>query len=216
VLANKGAFLARERYKTEGYEAAGEFAHQMLPGTYHTKIGILGAGAIGALTIELLKGYSVDIYVFDPFLSDARAAELGVTKCSLQEVFSQCQTISNHMANNAQTAGMLNYDVLSLMSDTACFINTGRGAQVVEADLVRVLEEQPNRCAILDVTYPEPVEENHAFLRLPNVFLFPHIAGHANEEAHMFADCMIEQLRRYQNGLPLQYEVMPDMLKTMA
>ncbi|MFR1477023.1 MAG: NAD(P)-dependent oxidoreductase [Hydrogeniiclostridium mannosilyticum] len=68
------------------------------------------------------------------------------------------QTISNHLANNPQTAGMLNYGLFRRMKPNATFINTGRGAQVVEADLVRA-EEEPGRTALLDVTDPvEPVD----------------------------------------------------------
>ena len=77
---------------------------------------------------------------------------------SLEEIFQECQTISKHIANNPQTVGMLDYHLFSQMRPDAAFINTGRGAQVVETDLVRALKEEPGRFALLDVTWPEPVE----------------------------------------------------------
>ncbi len=103
----------------------------------------MGVGAIGTQVIKLLKLYKTEILAYDPYLSDERAAELGVVKASLEEIFSKCQTISNHMANKSETVGMLNYRLFSMMKDKAAFVNTGRGPQVVEEDLIRALREKP-------------------------------------------------------------------------
>ena len=99
---------------------------------------------------------------------------MGVTKHSLEEIFSSCQTISNHLANNPKTVGILNVDLFNLMLDNATFINTGRGAQVVEKDLIAALKKAPARTAILDVTDPEPFEEDSELRSLENVILTPH------------------------------------------
>lgn len=52
---------------------------------------------------------------------------------------------------------MLNYSLFSKMRKNAAFINTGRGAQVVEEGLARAMREEPGRTALLDVTFPDPV-----------------------------------------------------------
>ncbi len=217
VLANKGALRTLKMYKEQSYGIARDLPDKQYPGSYKTKVGILGAGAIGSLVIKMLKDYNVDVMVYDPFLSDERAAELGVEKYSLEEVFSECQTISNHIANNPQTVGMLDYSLFSRMGENATFINTGRGAQVVEADLIRALKEKPDRSAILDVTYPEPVKRDSEFLSMDNVFLFPHMAGYARDEVLMFSDFMIKQLDHYINNEEFDNcEVTKEMLATMA
>lgn len=216
ILANKGAYLAQRLYRSGDWERAQSLGSTVFPGTYGTKVGILGAGAIGSRVLSMLRAYPVETLVFDPFLSGERAAALGARKCSLETVFRECQTVSNHIANNEQTAGMLHYGLFSLLKDNAAFINTGRGAQVVEADLIRALAEAPNRCAILDVTEPEPAAPDSPLLRLPNVFLYPHIAGSARQEVLLFADCMLEELRRWQEGLPPRHTVSLEMLATMA
>ena len=79
------------------------------------------------------------ILVFDSFLSDEKAEELGVEKVSLETIFSESDVITNHLADNAQTKGMLNIKHFSLMKKGSAFINTGRGAQVVESDLIEAL-----------------------------------------------------------------------------
>ena len=102
------------------------------------------------------------------------------------------------------------------MQDYATFINTARGATVVEADLIRALKEKPTRTAILDVSWPEPVPEGHEFLRLPNIFLTAHIAGYANQEVLRLADYMFDEFKRFRAGEKLLYEVTLPMLETMA
>jgi phosphoglycerate dehydrogenase-like enzyme len=102
------------------------------------------------------------------------------------------------------------------MGDYASFVNTGRGASVVEADLIRALKEKPTRTAVLDVTWPEPVAEGHEFLSLPNVFLSPHMAGYANQEVVRLADYMFDELKRFKAGEKLLHEVTLPMLENMA
>lgn len=188
------------------------------PGNYEITIGIIGAGMIGRMVIERIHRVleHISILVFDPYLSEERAKELKVTKCDLPTLFEQSDVISNHLADNAQTRGMLNYDLLSLMKDTAVFINTGRGAQVVEEDLVRALTEVPSRAAVLDVTFPEPSPAGHPFYDMKNVYITPHIAGSLGNEVHRMADYMLEEYRLYRDGKPTHYEVTLKMLETMA
>jgi phosphoglycerate dehydrogenase-like enzyme len=111
---------------------------------------------------------------------------------------------------------MLGYAHFSLMNDTATFINTGRGAQVVEDDLIRALREKPDRTAILDVTEPEPPLEDSPLYIMENVFLSPHIAGSAGNEVARMGQYMLEEYRKLISGEPCKYEVTEKMLATMA
>lgn len=185
-------------------------------GNYRERVGLIGCGMIGSLVAEMLKGYAFDVCVFDPFLSEERARALNVTPLSLDELFRTCRVVSNHLANNEATKGMLRYGHFSSMPEYATFINTGRGAQVVEDDLVRALSERADLTAVLDVTYPEPAELSHPFYTLPNCFLTPHIAGSMGGEVVRMAEYMAEELRRYLGGEPCRYEVSEKMLETMA
>ena len=215
ILANKG-FFAHSREMKKGNREAGKVMKSAYPGNYGENVGIIGVGMIGSQVAERLKNYKLNVLAFDPFLSDERAEKLGIKKASLNEIFSTCRVITNHMANNEQTKGMLDYKYFSKMLPYSTFINTGRGAQIVEPDLVRVLEERPDVTAILDVTFPEPPAEGHAFYSLPNCFLTPHIAGSLMNETHRMAEYIIEEYERYINGEPCRYEVSFKMLETMA
>lgn len=215
ILSNKGYFLTNRLYHTQGRQVANE-ALRKCNGNYGETVGIIGTGMIGRLVIQMLKQYKLKVIVFDPFLSDEKADELGVEKCELEELFGRAFVVSNHLANNAQTQGMLHYDHFCRMRENAVFINTGRGAQVVENDLVRVLRERPDLTALLDVTYPEPPVEDHPFYTLSNCLLTPHIAGSAGDEVSRMGEYMLSEYKAYLNGEACKYEVSIKMLETMA
>lgn len=215
ILANKGYFQLHNLYRQE-YKKAISYA-QTFDGNYGTNVGLIGAGMIGKKVIELLKPYNLNIKVFDPFLDETQAELLGVEKVSLEELFSTCQTISNHLANNEKTKGMLHKGYFDLMKDNATFINTGRGAQVVLEDLRGALIKEPNRTALLDVTDPtEPLPVEHPLWRLPNVFLTPHRAGSTNSEILRMGEYMIKEYHKVLKDEEVLYEVNLKMLETMA
>lgn len=215
VLANKG-FFKSSPYSSSGdrEKACREFEHYK--GNYGAKVGIIGAGMIGKLVINMLKSYNISVMVFDPFLPDKTAESLSVKKVSLETMFSECEVVSNHLANNAQTQGMLNGTLFEKMLPYSTFLNTGRGAQVVESDLIAVLKNRPDLTAILDVTYPEPPEKNSEFFTLPNCILTPHIAGSSGEEVKRMSEYMREEFEKMTSGEAVKYEVTLKMLETMA
>ena len=215
ILANKGFFTSARLCKMGRRQEAGQICG-CYPGNFETAVGVIGAGMIGKMVIRRLKDYRLSEKVFDPFLPQEQAEALGVQKCSLEELFSTCQVVTNHLANNAQTRGMLTGSLFASMVPYATFLNTGRGAQVVEPELVQVLRERPDLTAVLDVTDPEPPEEGHPFYSLPNCVLTSHIAGSQGREVHRMGEYMEEELDRLLAGEPLRYEVTAAMLATMA
>ncbi len=215
ILANKGYFQLHDRYKVSHADAMQYAA--TFPGNYGVNVGILGAGQIGRLVMRMLQSYKMSVYVYDPFLSDDGAKALGAIKTTLRDIFANCQTISNHIANNAQTVGMLDYSLFSLMKPNATFINTGRGAQVIVDDFIRALREEPGRTALLDVTDPtEPLSPTHELWTLPNAYITPHRAGSVNDEVRRMGAYMADEYARVMHGEPALYEVNMDMLATMA
>jgi len=215
LLANKN-FYACARYASVGENEKARMEKENIVGNYGCKVGIIGAGMIGSMVIGHLSRHDIEVLVFDPFLPDEKAKAMGVKKVALKQLFSECQTVSNHLANNPQTVGMLNYDLFKLMLPYAVFINTGRGAQVVEPDLCRILRERPDITAVLDVTCTEPPEPGHPFYSLPNVVLTPHIAGSQGNEVERMSRFMLEEFSRMVEGRHVRYEVTSDMLETMA
>lgn len=215
ILANKGFFSSSRLAKTGDRKAASQNFHSY-PGNYEVKIGIIGAGMVGKLVIQMLKSYNLKVLVFDPYLPDEKAKELGVKKVRLDTLFEECQVVSNHLANHAQTEGILGGKLFEAMLPYSTFINTGRGAQVVETDLIKVLKARPDITVLLDVTFPEPPERDSEFYTLPNCILTPHIAGSAGNEVRRMGKYMLEEHQNFIHNKPCRYEVTLEMLKTMA
>lgn len=217
LLANKGFFKSCRLCSKERAlrDEAKRYAEEK-SGNFDASVGIIGAGMIGKMVIRALKSYDLKVLAYDKFLSKEELAALGVEKVTLDALFSRCDTISNHIANLPETVGMLRYEHFSRMKKNATFINTGRGAQVVEEDLLRALIEEPDRTAILDVTDPEPPFENSKLYNLPNVFLTPHIAGSSGNEVRRMGEYMLEEYRRGAQNERFLYGVTPKMLETMA
>ena len=203
ILANKGYFQAQKAYKWpiwhRGYNEARAFAKSKC-GNFGANIGLLGCGAIGSQVVKFLKPCCLDLYVYDPYLSEERAKDMGVKKVELLELFKICDVVSNHLPDIPATRGIINYELLSSMKSTATFINTGRGAQVDENALNKVLMKNKNMCALLDVTSHEPLFPWSPLFWRKNLFLTPHIAGSLSKETERMADYMVQAYNDFLNG----------------
>jgi len=215
LLANKGFFRHSYLLKNQRH---GEYEplKKIYPGNYNANVGLIGCGMIGSLVSEMLKNYKLNVYVYDPYLSDEKAEKLNVIKCTLEEIFSECDVVSNHLPDIASTKKLIKYDHFKSMKPYATFINTGRGAQLDESELAAALSERPDLTAILDVTVNEPPLSDSPFYTLPNCILTPHIAGSLSKEVVRMSEYMADEFIRYKNGEKCLYEVDMKMLETMA
>ena len=209
TLAAKGFFRA-VRNVGRPYE------RDAFPGMFDTDIGILGAGMIGSLVISMLPKSELRLHVFDPYLSDEKARRLGVHPESIESVFSNSMVVSNHLADNAGTRRLINGSLLRMLPRNGTFINTGRGATVHERELIDLLSERADLTALLDVTDPEPPDEDSPLRGMENVILTPHIAGSIGNEVRRQADFVIAEFENLLAGNPLKYSVTSEMLETMA
>jgi phosphoglycerate dehydrogenase-like enzyme len=179
------------------------------------QVGLVGASRIGRLVVHLLRSFSnITVKMFDPFLSDGGAAELGVIKASLEEVC-QCEVISVHAPQLPETRHMINAKMLALMPDHAVFINTSRGSLVDETALLVELHKRPLYAA-LDVTDPEPPASDSPLRSAPNLVLTPHIAGAMHQARQEMGKLAIDETLRFLRNEPLQHEVTRAMLATQA
>ncbi len=176
------------------------------PGVYGETVALIGAGAISTKLQELLRAFHLNVIVI-PSRKERRTI-------SLEEAFAKAAVVSNHLPNRDDNVGVLNGALFRSMRQGAVFINTGRGRQVNEADLIQVMEERPDLTALLDVTFPEPPDAGSKLYTLPNVLLTPHIAGSMNDEVHRMSDYMIAEYKRFASGEPCLYEVCESMLLT--
>ncbi len=176
------------------------------PGIFEESVALIGAGAIAQKTHDLLKNYDINVIVV-PSRKEKRTV-------SLEEAFSTAFVVSNHLPNRDDNKGVINGEHFRSMREGAVFINTGRGAQINEPEMLEVLKERPDLTVLLDVTDPEPPEEGSEFYTLPNVHLSAHIAGSNNNEVIRMADYAIDEFLRWKAGEPMLYKITKDMLMT--
>ena len=212
LLACKGFFQNARDCRLGGARGGVFFG----PGAFDATIAILGAGTTGRALIELLRPIRLKLIVFDPFLPDAEARELGVEKVSLDQAFDRALVVSNHLAAKPQTDGLINGPLLRSMPDRATLINTGRGRTVNHAELIDTLRNRPDLTALLDVTDSATDKQMRLLRELPNVVISSHIAGAINRERLAIGDAVIEQFQQWRAGQQPAGRVTQQMLATMA
>lgn len=214
ILANKGMFQAIRRKKFSNYSAH-NFSDKKA-GNYKTKIGVIGVGQIGQMVCKKLKDIDCEILYYDPFLPADLAKELDIKEASLKEIFSECDCITNHLANKTELEKIFDYDLFHRMKPYGVFINTGRGKQVDEKGLCKAMRECGTRTAILDVTVKEPPNIFSPLRNMRNIILTPHIAGSLGDEVVRMGAYMYEECNRILSGENSQFEVTLKILQTMA
>jgi len=214
LLTCRGYFRSVRRYaETKKLDGAKAFHRK---GAEGGTIGLIGMGWIARRLTKHLQDFGLRVIASDPYLTPELAQELGVEKVSLEDLFARAYVVSNHVPDLPSTKQILGGALFERMRDGATFINSGRGAQVVEADLIRVLRARPDLTALLDVTSPEPPAANSVLWSLSNVVMSPHIGGTIGDEVGRLADCVIAELESWLAGRPLQYQVTREVLATMG
>jgi phosphoglycerate dehydrogenase-like enzyme len=181
------------------------------PGCYGSTIGIISLGVSGRAYRKLLRPFDLHVLAYDPYLTASEEEVLNIQAVPLLELFRQSDVVSLHTPLLDETVGMIGGEHLAAMKPGATFINTARGSIVRHDDLIDVAHRRPDLQFVLDVTDPEPLGADSPLFGLENVILTPHIAGSVGRECRRMGRYMLEELRRYLAGEPLQWEVTPEL-----
>ncbi len=173
-------------------------------------VGIVGLGRIGALTAERLAGFGVKLLAYDPYLSAARAGQLGVRLVSLEELLAESDFITVHLPKTAETLGLIGEEALKLVKPSVRIINAARGGIVDEQALANALREGRVAGAGIDVWAKEPCTDSPLF-EFESVVVTPHL-GASTEEAQEKAGVAVAKSVR----LALGGELVPDAVNVSA
>ncbi len=216
LLAGKDAFWLRDLLRDPSI-AEHRPIGEVPTGNWGRTIGLVGASMVGRRVIELLRPFPrLAVELYDPFVSEEEALRLGVTRRgSLDELCAAADVLSIHAPDLPSTRGMVGAAQLAALRTGATLINTARGGLVDHDALVEELRAG-RLYAVLDVTEPEPLPEDHPLRTLPNVFLTPHVAGSMGNELRRLSECAVEEIRRFAAGEPALNEVTRERLGRMA
>ena len=143
---------------------------------------IAGFGRIGQCLIKRCKGFEMNIFVYDPFVSKDVIENLGGKKVdNLEDSLKDMDVISIHVPLNDKTKNLINYDLLKIMKKNCIIINAARGGVINEIDLDKALNENLIFGAGLDVFESEPPNKKNPLLKNDKVFLSPHTAAFTEE-----------------------------------
>ena len=139
---------------------------------------ILGTGDIGSHTAKKLKAFG--------------ATTVGICRTNLKtsEHFDECFLVSAlddelpkadlviiALPGTSETRGLMNRERIAKIKPNALLANVGRGFVVDTAALTDALAAGKLRGAVLDVTDPEPLPDDHPLRQMENVILTPHVSG---------------------------------------
>jgi len=186
--------------------AAGTWKRSKYTGVemYEKTVGIIGLGRIGALITARLQAFGMNVVAFDPYVTAARAQQLGVTLLSLDELLAQSDFITIHMPKTPETTGMISTEQFAQMKSTAFIVNVARGGLIDEDALYAALKSHRIAGAGLDVFVNEPPLDS-PLLGLENIVLTPHL-GASTDEAQEKAGVSVARSVR----LALGGELVPD------
>ena len=164
-------------------------------------VGIIGYGYVGKRVVELLKAFGCRILIFSKKFRTS----------TLEEIFTNSDIVSLHLALNSQTSGFIDKRLLVKMKKDSYLINIARGKVINEDDLYEILQQRRIAGAALDVFWEEPLPAGSRWRKLENVILTPHIGAATNEALKRAGLTVAEDIVRINRGENPKYEVKLDI-----
>ncbi len=122
------------------------------------KLGIHAYGNVGRNVARIAKGFNMEVYAFDPFLSAEAIEKEGVKAVkTVEELYSTCEFVSLHIPATAETKNSINYELLNKLPKKALLINTARKEVINEAEIVKLMQDRTDVKYVTDI-----MPSNHA------------------------------------------------------
>ena len=149
---------------------------------WNKNILIAGFGRIGQCLIKRCLGFEMNVFVYDPYVTDDKIKSLGGKKVeNLEDAVKKMDVISLHVPLNQNTKNLINLNLLKTMKRNCIIINAARGGIINEIDLDEALNNGIIYGAGLDVFSIEPPDKNNPLLKNNKAFLSPHTAAFTEE-----------------------------------
>ena len=123
---------------------------------YGKTLGIIGLGNIGSHVAKIAQGMGMSVITYDPYLSEEKAKQLGVTVVKINDLFKRSDFITSHIPLTKETKNLIGTKSIAMMKKGVRIINASRGGVVDEAALYKALKSGKIASAALDVFETEP------------------------------------------------------------
>ncbi|MCY7347974.1 MAG: hypothetical protein LH614_17405 [Pyrinomonadaceae bacterium] len=144
-------------------------------------LGIIGLGRIGGHVAKIAKGFGMNIFAYDPFVSVEQAKDLGFEVRSLSDVFANADFLTIHTPVTNETRNIIGKDAFRQMKKGVRLINCARGGLIDENALLEAIENGTVAAAALDVFFNEPLPNDSPLLNNPKIITTPHLGASTTE-----------------------------------
>ena len=163
-------------------------------------LGIVGYGQIGRKVHEIASAFSMKVIIN----SRTKPSDIDDKMWrSFDQVLAESDFLTLHTPLTDQNIGMINYDSLSKMKNTAYLINTARGGLINEEEVAKALNEGLIRGFAADVMVKEPPYANNPLLISKNTILTPHIAWATKEARQRLINILYDNVKAFIDGNPI-------------
>ncbi|NOU93690.1 D-2-hydroxyacid dehydrogenase family protein [Paenibacillus sp. LMG 31456] len=169
------------------------------------RLGLLGLGKLGGRVARIGQAFGMEVMAWSQNLTQERAEEVGVQlAASKEELLESCDIVSVHLVLSERTRGLLGAKELRRMRPSAYLINTSRAPIVDQDALIEALQNEWIAGAGLDVFEIEPLPEDDALRRLPNVLTTPHLGYVSRANYHTYFQDAVEDIEAFLSGSPIR------------
>jgi glyoxylate/hydroxypyruvate reductase A len=161
-------------------------------------VGVMGLGVLGAGFARQAQALGFQVLGWSRTPRDLPGITVRHGAPALAEFLRTTQILVNFLPLTPQTEGILDARLFSQLPRGAFLINIARGAHLVDADLLRALDDGRLAGAMLDVYRQEPLPAGHPFWSHPKIVLTPHVAAQAI--AALMVEQVVDNLRRLERG----------------
>lgn len=168
-------------------------------------VGVMGLGELGLAALSALRGFDFKLSGWSRSARDVPEVMCYAGGEELGAFLAACDILVCMLPLTAQTRGVLNRDLFAQLPRGARLVSVGRGAHLVQEDLLEALESGQLAAAVLDVTDPEPLPADHPLWRHPAILVTPHVAGVTRHETAIHP--LMDNVRRLAAGMALEGEV---------
>jgi D-3-phosphoglycerate dehydrogenase len=162
---------------------------------WESTVGVIGFGNIGSRVGEIcMKGFSMRVLAYDPWIAPERLLAAGAEAVSLDELLRRADVVTIHLPLTDQTRGIIGAVEIAKMKSGSLLITTSRGGVVNEDALAKALKNGHLGGAGVDVWSQEPPPLDHPLLKLEEVIATPHIAGSTEQGYEAVAVGAAEQI----------------------
>jgi glyoxylate/hydroxypyruvate reductase len=165
------------------------------------RIGVMGVGVIGSAIASALVPFGFGVRGFARERKSIEGVECYAGSAALDEFLSGLDVLVATMPVTRETTGILNRATLSRLAPGAHVVNIGRGALLVDTDLLALIDEGHLSGATLDVFDEEPLRRDHPYWRRAEIAVTPHVAGVTLPDQAVAQ--IAAKIRRLERGLPV-------------